>query len=180
MRDDADILHRLAQLRRVREMRSELARVAAARQQRVAADSRRVLALARDGLMQRVAEKAAIQQRLATLGEREASARTLQDAALDAHAANRQIGAANRSVADAGVRHQGEETQLAQLQHAARRAKAAEDKLDKAAERHRRAVVSRDEWHADEVTDSFAVRRFDARQDDDTTSTFLSPTGGRC
>ncbi|RDJ98389.1 hypothetical protein [Paraburkholderia lacunae] len=160
MPDDGEILTTLARLRRVREMRSQLARVAAARQQGIAAQSRRALVEAQDGLTRQIEEKAAIQQRLAAVGAREASARTLQDAAVDARAANVQIGAANRSLADARTQHDGNEAQLAQLQHAARRAKAAEDKLEKAGERHTRSLAARTERLADEVADGFAVRRF--------------------
>lgn len=164
MPDDDEVLNTLARLRRVREMRSQLARVAAARQQGIAAGSRRALAAAQDSLTRQIDAKAAIQQRLAAVRTGEASARTLQDAAVDARAANEQIGAANRSVTDAATQHDGNEAQLAQLQRAARRAKAAEDKLEKAGERHTRALAARTERLADEVADGFAVRRFGARQ----------------
>ncbi|MCX4173935.1 MULTISPECIES: hypothetical protein [Paraburkholderia] len=189
MPDDQEILTTLARLRRVREMRSQLARVAAARQQGIAAESRRALVQAQDGLTRQIEEKAAIQQRLAAVGAREASARTLQDAAVDARSANVQIGAANRSLADARTHHDGNEVQLAQLQHAARRAKAAEDKLEKAGERHTRSLAARTEQLADEVADGFAVRRFGAQhaleQDEAEANDNGAPApyprpGGRC
>jgi hypothetical protein len=55
--DDRLVLATLARLKRVREMRSQIARVAAARQQGVAAQSRRALAAAQAQLAQQVAAK---------------------------------------------------------------------------------------------------------------------------
>ncbi|MBM2771229.1 hypothetical protein [Burkholderia anthina] len=155
--DDRLVLATLARLKRVREMRSQIARVAAARQQGIAAQSRRALDAAHAQLAQQVAAKAAIQTRLA--GDvREA--RALQDAAADTRTFDRHIGVANASVSDAAHVHRGHEATLADLQRAARKAKAAEDKLDKAGEKAQRARAARVEREADEVADGHAVRRF--------------------
>ncbi|KWI50832.1 hypothetical protein WT72_02355 [Burkholderia pseudomultivorans] len=155
--DDRLVLATLARLRRVREMRSQIARVAAARQQRVAAQSRRALDDAHAQLAQQLAAKAAIQTRLA--GDvREA--RALQDAAADTRTFDRRIGSASASVSEAAHVHRGHEATLADLQRAARKAKAAEDKLDKAGEKALHARAARLERAADEVADGYAVRRF--------------------
>ncbi|KWF03949.1 hypothetical protein [Burkholderia pseudomultivorans] len=155
--DDRLVLATLARLRRVREMRSQIARVAAARQQRVAAQSRRALDDAHAQLAQQLAAKAAIQTRLA--GDvREA--RALQDAAADTRTFDRRIGSASASVSEAAHVHRGHEATLADLQRAARKAKAAEDKLDRAGEKALHARAARLERAADEVADGYAVRRF--------------------
>ncbi|KWF30281.1 hypothetical protein [Burkholderia pseudomultivorans] len=155
--DDRLVLATLARLKRVREMRSQIARVAAARQQRVAAQSRRALDDAHAQLAQQLAAKAAIQTRLA--GDvREA--RALQDAAADARTFGRRIGSASASVSEAAHVHRGHEATLADLQRAARKARAAEDKLDKAGEKALHARAARIERDADEVADGYAVRRF--------------------
>ena len=163
--DDAAVLATLARLKRVREMRSQLARVAAARQQGIAAQSRRVLDDARQRLDAQIAAKAAIQQRLANGeggagSEVAASARVYQEAAADARTATMRIGKATHSVMQASVTHDNHEAELAQLQRAARRAKAAEDKLEKAGERALKSRAARSERAADDLADSFAVRRF--------------------
>ena len=155
--DDRLVLATLARLKRVREMRSQIARVAAARQQGIAAQSRRALDAAHAQLAQQVAAKAAIQTRLA--GDvREA--RALQNAAADTRTFDRHIGVANASVSDATHVHREHEATLADLQRAARKAKAAEDKLDKAGEKALQARTARVERDADEVADAHAVRRF--------------------
>ena len=163
--DDAAVLATLARLKRVREMRSQLARVAAARQQGIAAQSRRVLDDAQQRLDAQIAAKAAIQQRLANGeggagSEVAASARVYQEAAADARTATMRIGKATHSVMQASVTHDNHEAELAQLQRAARRAKAAEDKLEKAGERALKSRAARIERAADDLADSFAVRRF--------------------
>lgn len=163
--DDAAVLATLARLKRVREMRSQLARVAAARQQGIAAQSRRALDDAQQRLDTQLAAKAAIQQRLAHgeggAGPHEASsARVYQEAAADARTANLRIGKATHTVMQASVTHDHHEAELAQLQRAARRAKAAEDKLEKAGERALKSRAARSERAADDLADSFAVRRF--------------------
>lgn len=163
--DDAAVLATLARLKRVREMRSQLARVAAARQQGIAAQSRRVLDDAQQRLDAQIAAKAAIQQRLANGeggagSEVAASARVYQEAAADARTATMRIGKATHSVMQASVTHDNHEAELAQLQRAARRAKAAEDKLEKAGERALKSRAARSERAADDLADSFAVRRF--------------------
>jgi len=163
--DDAAVLATLARLKRVREMRSQLARVAAARQQGIAAQSRRVLDDAQQRLDAQIAAKAAIQQRLANGeggagSEVAASARVYQEAAADARTAAMRIGKATHSVMQASVTHDNHEAELAQLQRAARRAKAAEDKLEKAGERALKSRAARSERAADDLADSFAVRRF--------------------
>jgi hypothetical protein len=155
--DDRLVLATLARLKRVREMRSQIARVAAARQQGIAAQSRRALDAAQAQLAQQVAAKAAIQTRLA--GDvREA--RALQNAAADTRTFDRHIGVANASVSEAAHAHRDHEATLADLQRAARKAKAAEDKLDKAGEKALHARAARVERDADEVADAHAVRRF--------------------
>lgn len=158
--DDIAVLATLARLRRVREMRSQLARVAAARQQGIAAQSRHALAEAQQRLHRQLATKAAIQQRLASGAPDESSSRYLQDSAADRRTANLRIGTASQSVAQANATHDGHEAELAQLQRAARRAKAAEDKLEKAGEQAQRAMAARIERAAEEVADSHAVRGF--------------------
>ncbi|CAD6531852.1 hypothetical protein LMG24235_02547 [Paraburkholderia sabiae] len=163
--DDAAVLATLARLKRVREMRSQLARVAAARQQGIAAQSRRVLDDAQQRLDAQIAAKAAIQQRLANGeggagSEVAASARVYQEAAADARTATMRIGKATHSVMQASVTHDNHEAELAQLQRAARSAKAAEDKLEKAGERALKSRAARIERAADDLADSFAVRRF--------------------
>ncbi|RQZ70100.1 hypothetical protein [Burkholderia sp. Bp9004] len=155
--DDRLVLATLARLKRVREMRSQIARVAAARQQGIAAQSRRALDAAHAQLAQQVAAKAAIQTRLADdLRE----ARALQNAAADTRTFDRHIGVANASVSEAAHVHRDHEATLADLQRAARKAKAAEDKLDKAGEKALQARAARVERDADEVADAHAVRRF--------------------
>ncbi|WP_175689130.1 hypothetical protein [Burkholderia anthina] len=155
--DDRLVLATLARLKRVREMRSQIARVAAARQQGIAAQSRRALEAAHAQLAQQVAAKAAIQTRLA---DDVREARALQDAAADTRTFDRHIGTANASVSEAAHVHRGHEATLADLQRAARKAKAAEDKLDKAGEKALHARAARVERDADEVADGYAVRRF--------------------
>ncbi|WP_175747374.1 hypothetical protein [Burkholderia pyrrocinia] len=155
--DDRLVLATLARLKRVREMRSQIARVAAARQQGVAAQSRRALDAAHAQLAQQVAAKAAIQTRLA---DDVREARVLQNAAADTRTFDRHIGTANASVSEAAHVHRGHEATLADLQRAARKAKAAEDKLDKAGEKALHARAARVERDADEVADGYAVRRF--------------------
>ncbi|WP_321848568.1 hypothetical protein [Burkholderia diffusa] len=155
--DDRLVLATLARLKRVREMRSQIARVAAARQQGIAAQSRRALDAAHAQLARQVAAKAAIQTRLADdLRE----ARALQNAAADTRTFDRHIGVANASVSEAAHVHRDHEATLADLQRAARKAKAAEDKLDKAGEKALQARAARVERDADEVADAHAVRRF--------------------
>lgn len=155
--DDRLVLATLARLKRVREMRSQIARVAAARQQGIAAQSRRALEAAHAQLAQQVAAKAAIQTRLA---DDVREARVLQNAAADTRTFDRHIGTANASVSKAAHVHRGHEATLADLQRAARKAKAAEDKLDKAGEKALHARAARVERDADEVADGYAVRRF--------------------
>ncbi|WP_126282828.1 hypothetical protein [Burkholderia stagnalis] len=155
--DDRAVLATLARLKRVREMRSQLARVAAARQQGVAAQSRRSLDAANARLAQHVAAKAAVQTRLA---DEAREARALQNAAADTRTFDWHIGTANHSVREAADVHRGHEAELADLQRAARKAKAAEDKLDKAGEKALQARAARVEREADEVADGHAVRRF--------------------
>ncbi|MGU8078276.1 hypothetical protein [Burkholderia pyrrocinia] len=155
--DDRLVLVTLARLKRVREMRSQIARVAAARQQGIAAQSRRALDAAHAQLAQQVAAKAAIQTRLA---DDVREARALQNAAADTRTFDRHIGTANASVSEAAHVHRGHEATLADLQRAARKAKAAEDKLDKAGEKALHARAARVERDADEVADGYAVRRF--------------------
>ncbi|MCA8380634.1 hypothetical protein LGN22_17310 [Burkholderia cenocepacia] len=155
--DDRLVLATLARLKRVREMRSQIARVAAARQQGIAAQSRRALAAAQAQLAQQVAAKAAIQTRLA---DDVREARALQNAAADTRTFDRHIGTANASVSEAAHVHRGHEATLADLQRAARKAKAAEDKLEKAGEKALHARAARVERDADEVADGYAVRRF--------------------
>ncbi|WGY71439.1 hypothetical protein KEC55_16550 [Burkholderia cepacia] len=155
--DDRLVLATLARLKRVREMRSQIARVAAARQQGIAAQSRRALDAAHAQLAQQVAAKAAIQTRLADVVR---EARALQDAAADTRTFDRHIGTANASVNEAAHVHRGHEATLADLQRAARKAKAAEDKLEKAGEKALHARAARVERDADEVADGYAVRRF--------------------
>ncbi|MGT0196192.1 hypothetical protein ACVHYJ_29700 [Burkholderia pyrrocinia] len=155
--DDRLVLATLARLKRVREMRSQIARVAAARQQGIAAQSRRALDAAHAQLAQQVAAKAAIQTRLA---DDVREARVLQNAAADTRTFDRHIGTANASVSEAAHVHRGHEATLAYLQRAARKAKAAEDKLDKAGEKALHARAARVERDADEVADGYAVRRF--------------------
>ncbi|AOI76337.1 hypothetical protein [Burkholderia sp. NRF60-BP8] len=155
--DDRLVLATLARLKRVREMRSQIARVAAARQQGIAAQSRRALAAAQAQLAQQVAAKAAIQARLA---DDVREARALQNAAADTRTFDRHIGTANASVSEAAHVHRGHEATLADLQRAARKAKAAEDKLEKAGEKALHARAARVERAADEVADGYAVRRF--------------------
>ncbi|MEM5344666.1 hypothetical protein V4C56_34190 [Paraburkholderia azotifigens] len=163
--DDAAVLATLARLKRVREMRSQLARVAAARQQGIAAQSQRALDDAQQRLNAQIAAKAAIQQRLANGDggagpDGAASARVYQEAAADARTATLRIGKATHTVMQASVTHDNHEAELAQLQRAARRAKAAEDKLEKAGERALKSRAVRSERAADDLADSFAVRRF--------------------
>ncbi|RQR26652.1 MULTISPECIES: hypothetical protein [unclassified Burkholderia] len=155
--DDRLVLATLARLKRVREMRSQIARVAAARQQGIAAQSRRALDAAQARLAQQVAAKAAIQARLA---DDVREARALQNAAADTRTFDRHIGVANASVGEATHVHRDHEATLADLQRAARKAKAAEDKLDKAGEKALQARAARVERDADEVADAHAVRRF--------------------
>ncbi|MCR4465533.1 hypothetical protein [Burkholderia sp. SCN-KJ] len=155
--DDRLVLATLARLKRVREMRSQIARVAAARQQGIAAQSRRALDAAHAQLAQQVAAKAAIQTRLA---DDVREARALQNAAADTRTFDRHIGVAHASVSEAAHLHRGHEATLADLQRAARKAKAAEDKLDKAGEKALHARAARVERDADEVADAHAVRRF--------------------
>ncbi|WP_321856039.1 hypothetical protein [Burkholderia cenocepacia] len=155
--DDRLVLATLARLKRVREMRSQIARVAAARQQGIAVQSRRALAAAQAQLAQQVAAKAAIQTRLA---DDVREARALQNAAADTRTFDRHIGTANASVSEAAHVHRGHEATLADLQRAARKAKAAEDKLEKAGEKALHARAARVERDADEVADGYAVRRF--------------------
>ncbi|KUY94057.1 hypothetical protein WS50_12310 [Burkholderia territorii] len=154
--DDRLVLATLARLKRVREMRSQIARVAAARQQGIAAQSRRALDAAHAQLARQVAAKAAIQTRLA---DDVREARALQNAAADTRTFDRHIGVANASVSEATHVHRGHEATLADLQRAARKAKAAEDKLDKAGEKALQARAARVERDADEVADAHAVRR---------------------
>ena len=158
----SEIEEMLARLRRVRALRSQLARVAAARQQGIAAESRRALDNARHHLDHQVAVKAAIQQRLAAVAEDapSRSARGLQEAAVDTRTVNLRIGTANESMVRANMTHSGHEAELAQRQRAVRRAKAAEDKLEKVGETTQRALSARNERAADEVSDAYAVRRF--------------------
>ena len=168
--DDDAVLATLARLRRVREMRSQLARVAAARQQGIAAQSRRMLDDAQRRLSQQMALKAAIQQRLveAPAGHAHAgSARALQEAAADTRTANLQIGTATQSVEQASATHDSQEAELAQLQRASRRAKAAEDKLEKAGEKAQRSLAARAERAAEEVADSHAIRSFSSAASSD-------------
>ncbi|WP_333990863.1 hypothetical protein [Burkholderia orbicola] len=155
--DDRLVLATLARLKRVREMRSQIARVAAARQQGIAAQSRRALAAAQAQLAQQVAAKAAIQTRLV---DDVREARALQNAAADTRTFDRHIGTANASVSEAAHVHRGHEATLADLQRAARKAQAAEDKLEKAGEKALHARAARVERDADEVADGYAVRRF--------------------
>ncbi|KVX98965.1 hypothetical protein WL10_30530 [Burkholderia ubonensis] len=155
--DDRLVLATLARLKRVREMRSQIARVAAARQQGIAAQSRRALAAAQAQLAQQVAAKAAIQTRLA---DDVRDARALQNAAADTRTFDRHIGTAHASVSEAAHVHRGHEATLADLQRAARKAKAAEDKLEKAGEKALLALAARVERDADDVADGYAVRRF--------------------
>ncbi|RQS13607.1 hypothetical protein [Burkholderia sp. Bp8998] len=155
--DDRLVLATLARLKRVREMRSQIARVAAARQQGIAAQSRRALDTAHAQLAQQVAAKAAIQTRLA---DDVREARALQNAAADTRTFDRHIGVASASVSEAAHVHRDHEATLADLQRAARKAKAAEDKLDKAGEKALQARAARVERDADEVADAHAVRRF--------------------
>ncbi|WP_322026457.1 hypothetical protein [Burkholderia sp. BCC1977] len=155
--DDRLVLATLARLKRVREMRSQIARVAAARQQGIAAQSRRALDAAHAQLAQQVAAKAAIQTRLA---DDVREARALQNAAADTRTFDRHIGVANASVSEAAHLHRDHAATLADLQRAARKAKAAEDKLDKAGEKALQARAARVERDADEVADAHAVRRF--------------------
>ncbi|WP_241303269.1 hypothetical protein [Burkholderia stabilis] len=155
--DDRLVLATLARLKRVREMRSQIARVAAARQQGIAAQSRRALDAAHAQLAQQVAAKAAIQTRLA---DDVREARALQNAAADTRTFDHHIGTANASVSQAANVHRGHEATLADLQRAARKAKAAEDKLEKAGEKALQARAARVERDADEVADGYAVRRF--------------------
>ncbi|VWD44481.1 mucin [Burkholderia contaminans] len=155
--DDRLVLATLARLKRVREMRSQIARVAAARQQGIAAQSRRALDAAHAQLAQQVAAKAAIQTRLA---DDVREARALQNAAADTRTFDRHIGTANASVNEAAHVHRGHEATLADLQRAARKAQAAEDKLEKAGEKALHARAARVERDADEVADGYAVRRF--------------------
>ncbi|MCA8478590.1 MULTISPECIES: hypothetical protein [Burkholderia] len=157
--DDRRVLATLARLKRVREMRSQIARVAAARQQRIAAQSRHALDAAHAQLARQLAAKAAIQTRLADDAR---DARTLQNAAADTRTFDRHIGAASASVNQAAHVHRGHEATLAELQRAARKAKAAEDKLERAGEKARHALAARVERDADEVADAYAVRRFAA------------------
>ncbi|HDR9115684.1 TPA: hypothetical protein QDA80_005730, partial [Burkholderia territorii] len=103
------------------------------------------------------AAKAAIQTRLA---DDVREARALQNAAADTRTFDRHIGVANASVSEATHVHRGHEATLADLQRAARKAKAAEDKLDKAGEKALQARAARVERDADEVADAHAVRRF--------------------
>ncbi|MBJ9881833.1 hypothetical protein I7820_32345, partial [Burkholderia cenocepacia] len=56
--------------------------------------------------------------------------------------------------------HRGHEATLADLQRAARKAKAAEDKLEKAGEKALHARAARVERDADDIADGYAVRRF--------------------
>ncbi|MGZ2746978.1 hypothetical protein [Burkholderia stagnalis] len=155
--DDRAVLATLARLKRVREMRSQLARVAAARQQGIAAQSRHTLDAAHARLAQHVAAKAAVQTRLA---DEAREARVLQNAAADTRTFDWHIGTANHSVREAADVYRGHEAELADLQRAARKAKAAEDKLDKAGEKALQARAARVEREADEVADGHAVRRF--------------------
>ncbi|WP_230975147.1 hypothetical protein [Burkholderia stagnalis] len=155
--DDRAVLATLARLKRVREMRSQLARVAAARQQGVAAQSRRTLDAAHARLAQHVAAKAAVQTRLADDAR---EARALQNAAADTRTFDWHIGTANHSVREAASVHRGHEAELADLQRAARKAKAAEDKLDKAGEKALQARAARVEREADDLADDVAMRRF--------------------
>ncbi|KVU37126.1 hypothetical protein WL67_10430 [Burkholderia ubonensis] len=155
--DDRLVLATLARLKRVREMRSQIARVAAARQQGIAAQSRRALAAAQAQLAQQVAAKAAIQTRLA---DDVRDARALQNAAADTRTFDRHIGTAHASVSEAAHVHRGHEATLADLQRTARKAKAAEDKLEKAGEKALLALAARVERDADDVADGYAVRRF--------------------
>jgi hypothetical protein len=136
-------------------MRSQIARVAAARQQGVAAQSRRALDAAQAQLAQQVAAKAAIERASPTTCAR----RALQNAA-DTRTFDRHIGVANASVSEAAHVHRDHEATLADLQRAARKAKAAEDKLDKAGEKALHARAARVEREADEIADAHAVRRF--------------------
>lgn len=157
----SEIEEMLARLRRVRALRSQLARVAAARQQGIAAESRRALDNARQHLDRQVAAKVAIQQRLAdTADTAHRSARALHEAAADTRTMNLQIGTANRSIVRASTTHNGHEAELAQRQRAVRRAKAAEDKLEKVGERTQRALAARVERADEEISDAYAVRRF--------------------
>jgi hypothetical protein len=158
----SEIEEMLARLRRVRALRSQLARVAAARQQGIAAESRRALDNAHQHLDHQVAVKAAIQQRLAAAADDapSRSARGLQEAASDTRTVNLRIGTANQSIVRANMTHSGHEAELAQRQRAVRRAKAAEDKLEKVGETTQRALTARNERAADEVSDAYAVRRF--------------------
>ena len=155
--DDRLVLATLARLKRVREMRSQIARVAAARQQGIAAQSRRALDAAHAQLAQQVAAKAAIQTRLA---DDVREARALQNAAADTRTFDRHIGVAHASVSEAAHVHRDHEATLADLQRAARKAKAAEDKLDKAGEKALQARAARVEREADDVADDVAMRRF--------------------
>lgn len=155
--DDRAVLATLARLKRVREMRSQLAKIAAARQQGIAAQSRRALDAAHARLAQHVAAKAAVQTRLA--GDAR-EARALQNAAADTRTFDWHIGTANHSVREAAAVHRGHEAELAGLQRAARKAKAAEDKLDKAGEKALHACAARIEREADDVADAHAVTRF--------------------
>ncbi|ODQ43135.1 hypothetical protein BGV62_13275 [Burkholderia ubonensis] len=155
--DDRAVLATLARLKRVREMRSQLAKIAAARQQGIAAQSRRALDAAHARLAQHVAAKAAVQTRLA--GDAR-EARALQNAAADTRTFDWHIGTANHSVREAADMHRGHEAELAGLQRAARKAKAAEDKLDKAGEKALHARAARIEREADDVADAHAVTRF--------------------
>ncbi|PAJ81405.1 hypothetical protein [Burkholderia ubonensis] len=167
--DDRLVLATLARLKRVREMRSRIARVAAARQQGIAAQSRRALAAAQAQLAQQVAAKAAIQTRLA---DDVRDARALQNAAADTRTFDRHIGTAHASVSEAAHVHRGHEATLADLQRAARKAKAAEDKLEKAGEKALLARAARVERDADDVADGYAVRRFS------TGGTWVAGAGG--
>ncbi|MEK7890355.1 hypothetical protein AAB992_24905, partial [Burkholderia contaminans] len=87
-------------------------------------------------------------------------ARALQNAAADTRTFDRHIGTANASVNEAAHVHRGHEATLADLQRAARKAQAAEDKLGKAGEKALHARAARVERDADEVADGYAVRRF--------------------
>ncbi|WP_243712280.1 hypothetical protein, partial [Burkholderia pyrrocinia] len=117
----------------------------------------RALDAAHAQLAQQVAAKAAIQTRLA---DDVREARVLQNAAADTRTFDRHIGTANASVSEAAHVHRGHEATLADLQRAARKAKAAEDKLDKAGEKALHARAARVERDAEEVEDGYAVRRF--------------------
>jgi hypothetical protein len=155
--EDRILLAMLARLKRVRELRSQIAGVAAARQQGIAAQSYRVFEAAQAQLARQLAAKVTIQARLPNDVR---DARVLQNAVADVRTFEHHIGVANVSLNEAAQVHRDQEAALVDLQRAARKARAAEDKLDKAGEMALKARAARAERGADEVADGYAVRRF--------------------